>query len=69
MLSRETVCRALADAQWPARVSDLVRHVREHAARADVVRLVSTLPDNVYVGPNQVSRVLFGPHGHTQLSP
>ncbi|MEU8139796.1 DUF2795 domain-containing protein [Streptodolium elevatio] len=67
--TREAVCRALVDVTWPARKADLVRAATPRRARTDIVRLLETLPDAPYLGPNQVCRTLFGPHGHTQPSP
>jgi hypothetical protein len=68
-LTREALSRALADAEWPARPVDLVRHARLNRARPDVAEALAALPKGVYVGPNQVGRAIFGPHGHTYRSP
>lgn len=68
-LTREAVCRALVDVSWPARAADLVRAAIPRHARTEIVRALQNLPDAVYLGPNQVCRTLFGPHGPTQPSP
>ncbi|MCF2527197.1 DUF2795 domain-containing protein [Yinghuangia soli] len=68
-LTRETVLCALRDVRWPARAPELLLAAHRCTPRADLLALLTGLPDGVYLGPNQVSRELFGPHGACELGP